>query len=1323
MGVPGLWELAAPAATTVELSTLRQKRLAVDASIWMHHFLKAMRDKDGNMIAGAHMIGFFNRICKLLWLQIWPIFVFDGPPSELKRRTLRKRIEQRELGAVNLKKVAERLVRQRLREGALKAKEPASQSHPESQTQALVLEGSQKDKEELEDLKIVSQESESESESEGKKEKRPTWIKRKQGAFFKEFIGFLNNRRGLDDVEVSEKAGAELKSRLLSMPNRTANSEAFEEWKGYEIEDENGRKTIVKLPLGGFVDPETFDSLPGKAKYDILIDLQDAWLNDTRLMAVEAKNNAKQFSNIQLEAYYRQIRTNKMINQAKEEMAEKMPVEDAAITFNASDLRKALGYAPRDKNAKPGGGKKRRRKQLKVFDLDDEPKMDFGTSDPMQMLGFTASSSSSSSAGVIQNRLPMTIVDDRPQFARALRGGLVDLDDSDDDDIDPIEDHISTKRMKRENVTGNMSTMDVLVSADGLVDPGASRAGNMVCADAVDPVSGLPFGSSNNGNVDRDLALALPLCDMSRSSSSKDPPLPLVHNMPARCTGMPESSTSAEGGTHVSSGGNLGLGFCTLEGSPDVSDMDKIESKKNSDTINTMNLGFCLPEDAGGDKKRRRSEDDDNDDDDDDDDDDDFGLSSPESGAHVGNLSFGAKRSDVAKETDDVDFGLVSPRESGAGNTMNTSNAEEEAIGIGKKNDDNLHDKRSPCDNIGDIDGALNLLFGHTTPPGSDQNGLVSPSIIELNKRNHENDIDYRLKKNITILPHINDHVEALSSSPAGVVVDLDSECSESPRMVAVDVVSDDEEGIFVTEVIPASAPASEPMSLLSDSECDIVGETDAAQEIPSSPSEKVDDMNEMNDDDDDVQEIKSDAGESDGDNVVMVLSESDACSDRMDVDGASTRDDVVVMLPEGNKSPLAGVIEESKQAEETAHHDDGPAKEPHEEKEEKVEAGRHDDGPVKESHEVNPPDDNPPPEILVDNNQEALIPQASETAGEEEAQQAVLNTSDTASVNTMSNELGGGDFGVEEPDFGEMFGEGEISLEEALNGLLGPEDPNIRRDMLRAKRDMDVVTTDMTADVRKLLEAFGIPFVTASEEAEAQCAVLAELGLCEGVVTDDSDVLVFGATEVYRHLFKDKASCYTGKSVQSEMGLRKADLICLAMLLGCDYTDGVKGIGIVNGMEVVEAWCMDSDEPLQRLRDFRRWAEDSFNDHIDPENKTIPMEYAEKHKNLRHQWTFPDDFASYDVWEAFEKPVVSYSKEAFSFGLIDKERVVSVLKPYMSHERIDRILEPVLKRYHSLQAPVWAPVERVASIRSKRMQRAVDDMKKKKGPYKVAGQ
>lgn len=45
MGVQGLWKLLSPAARTVSIETLRNKTLAIDISIWMVQFIKAMRNE------------------------------------------------------------------------------------------------------------------------------------------------------------------------------------------------------------------------------------------------------------------------------------------------------------------------------------------------------------------------------------------------------------------------------------------------------------------------------------------------------------------------------------------------------------------------------------------------------------------------------------------------------------------------------------------------------------------------------------------------------------------------------------------------------------------------------------------------------------------------------------------------------------------------------------------------------------------------------------------------------------------------------------------------------------------------------------------------------------------------------------------------------------------------------------------------------------------------------------------------------------------------------------------------------------------------------
>src|SRR2546423_4680321 len=96
MGVTGLWTVVAPTARPTQLATLNRKRLAVDASIWIYQFLKAVRDKEGNALRNSHVVGFFRRICKLLFFGIRPVFVFDGGAPALKRQTISARKKRRE---------------------------------------------------------------------------------------------------------------------------------------------------------------------------------------------------------------------------------------------------------------------------------------------------------------------------------------------------------------------------------------------------------------------------------------------------------------------------------------------------------------------------------------------------------------------------------------------------------------------------------------------------------------------------------------------------------------------------------------------------------------------------------------------------------------------------------------------------------------------------------------------------------------------------------------------------------------------------------------------------------------------------------------------------------------------------------------------------------------------------------------------------------------------------------------------------------------------------------------------------------------------------
>ncbi|KAJ2698687.1 DNA repair protein rad2, partial [Coemansia spiralis] len=159
------------------------------------------------------------------------------------------------------------------------------------------------------------------------------------------------------------------------------------------------------------------------------------------------------------------------------------------------------------------------------------------------------------------------------------------------------------------------------------------------------------------------------------------------------------------------------------------------------------------------------------------------------------------------------------------------------------------------------------------------------------------------------------------------------------------------------------------------------------------------------------------------------------------------------------------------------------------------------------------------------------------------------------------------------------------------------------------SQRNAAGVERDMVEDIRMLLTLFGIPYITAPQEAEAQCAALVDQQLVDGMITDDSDAFLFASatgTQVYRHFFqKDRfVEMYSGDNIYQDSSMARCDLVFVACLLGSDYTVGVKGIGPVLAMEALAEFGPsatdaagddnDNDEArvVRALRGFRTWCD-----------------------------------------------------------------------------------------------------------------------------------
>jgi len=119
MGVHGLWQLLQPAGKPIALESLEGKILAVDVSIWLNKAAKGMRDKFGNPVYNAHLIVIFQRLCKLLFYKVKPIFVFDGGVPELKKKTIAARRERKLTAEVQVQTARKKILHNYLKRKAL----------------------------------------------------------------------------------------------------------------------------------------------------------------------------------------------------------------------------------------------------------------------------------------------------------------------------------------------------------------------------------------------------------------------------------------------------------------------------------------------------------------------------------------------------------------------------------------------------------------------------------------------------------------------------------------------------------------------------------------------------------------------------------------------------------------------------------------------------------------------------------------------------------------------------------------------------------------------------------------------------------------------------------------------------------------------------------------------------------------------------------------------------------------------------------------------------------------------------------------------------
>ncbi|KAG6038903.1 hypothetical protein E4U41_003550 [Claviceps citrina] len=187
-------------------------------------------------------------------------------------------------------------------------------------------------------------------------------------------------------------------------------------------------------------------------------------------------------------------------------------------------------------------------------------------------------------------------------------------------------------------------------------------------------------------------------------------------------------------------------------------------------------------------------------------------------------------------------------------------------------------------------------------------------------------------------------------------------------------------------------------------------------------------------------------------------------------------------------------------------------------------------------------------------------------------------------------------------------------------------EKKKLANELLKAGRSQQAVqefqkcidiTPEMASCLIQQLKQLGIPYVVAPYEADAQLVYLERQGLVNGILSDDSDLLVFGAKRLltkldqYGNCIEINRRDFSACREVSLTGWSDADFRRMAIMSGCDYLDGLPGVGLKTAYRLLRK-CKTPERVVRVLQfDGKRVSENYL------------TQFYQAELTFLHQWVF----------------------------------------------------------------------------------------------------
>ena len=132
-----------------------------------------------------------------------------------------------------------------------------------------------------------------------------------------------------------------------------------------------------------------------------------------------------------------------------------------------------------------------------------------------------------------------------------------------------------------------------------------------------------------------------------------------------------------------------------------------------------------------------------------------------------------------------------------------------------------------------------------------------------------------------------------------------------------------------------------------------------------------------------------------------------------------------------------------------------------------------------------------------------------------------------------------------------------------------------ITSEITKLERRCVVFSQKQVQDILYFFEILGVPVIRENEEADFILAKLSAANKIDYILSDDSDVLAFGAKRVLKNfcIKEEKCELYDMDDILENLGVPMHKFVDICILCGCDYTTKIRNMNCGKSLQLILQW------------------------------------------------------------------------------------------------------------------------------------------------------